>query len=137
MAHLRHDLLEAVEAAPLGIDVLLVDLIGEDEQSMLVGESNNVLDVRTSEHLPRGIARIDDHYGPDIIARAVLLEGALELFGAQRPVIVFVEVVSSLAEVELLDGRGVERVLGDGDHYAALLSALRATRDEQFEYVLN
>ncbi len=54
---------KGVEGAALVVDVVLVDLVREDEELLLVGEPDDVLDVLLAEDLPRGVARVDDHEG--------------------------------------------------------------------------
>jgi hypothetical protein len=46
-------LLKAVELRILGIDVVLIDLVSQQEEMLLVGESDDSLDVLSAQHLRR------------------------------------------------------------------------------------
>lgn len=61
LAHFCHDFLEGVERAVLIIYVVLIDLVGQQEQMMFMSKANNVFDVFASQYLASRITGID-HY---------------------------------------------------------------------------
>lgn len=113
------DGLEAVELA--NKDVGLVDLVGHDDQVLLVGELEDGADVLLGERGAGGVAGVDDDDASDVGA---LLDG-LVVRGTDdvevgSPVLGLVKEVGNSLGVEEGEGGSVERVLGDGDEDAGV-----------------
>lgn len=119
LLHLAQDALEAVELAHE--DVGLVDLVGHNDEVLLVGEVEHGTDVVLGEGGAGRVARVDDDEGADIDAVGLgLLVGLAQGVEIGAPVLRLVEVVGDAGGVEDGEGGCVERVLGDRDEDAGV-----------------
>ena len=116
--HLVFDLLEGVEGLQiLLVDILLIHLIGQQNNTPLVTESNNLLHIILRQDLAGGIARIDDDEGARNAAlRDRRLETSLQLLIRQRPSFRLVQIIRQLRSSQQCDRRRVEGILRDGNH---------------------
>lgn len=134
-------------------------LISHDEQVLLMGEVQHLLDTLLALHLtcrrtkttgvvaevqPRvwpplteptcGVPGVDDAEDSGLAVLLGCLVGSLQLLSVQSPAVGFVQVVVHLHGLQLRDGSGVERILRDGDHHACPGQAL--TRHQQLQDAL-
>lgn len=117
--HLTESLFEAVERSLLWlINVRLVDLIGEHDQTLLVGELQNFFDLLRQQNAARWIAGVDQNDGSDVTVALLsgFLQGLTDIAHVRGPVLLFIEMVfNSMAAEQRYAGR-VKRVLRDRDH---------------------
>eukprot|EP00756_Hemistasia_phaeocysticola_P044012 Hpha_TRINITY_DN17590_c0_g1::TRINITY_DN17590_c0_g1_i1::g.92423::m.92423 len=128
------DLLEGNELLALPgsrvdlVDVRLVDLVGEHEEVVLLGEEANVEDLLLRQHSSGGVARVDDAQSPHFLTRPHgLVVSTLELGQLEGPPRLLVEVVRSGLHAEHRETRRVQRVLREGDHEGRLLASTTET----------
>lgn len=94
--HLTGKLLERVKFSALSVNVLLVDLVGQYEQSPLIAPSNYALDVLSTQHLTGRISGIYDADCARLAASQRLTVRSLQLINIQRPIVIFIQIVSNL-----------------------------------------
>ena len=143
LAHVVGDLSEGDEGVLLSVDVLLVDLIGEEDNVLVDAEVDELLHHLVAEalgmkperggYLAGGVAGVDDDDGldADVLLLGLFERGAHGLHG-HAPSVVLVQVVVDLGASVEGDGGGVERVLGDGEKHTVLLGV-----DEHQQAVLD
>lgn len=107
-----------MEFAAFRVDVILVDLVGKDEELLLLRELNDVLDVLLGQHLAGRVPGVDDDDGSGVAGLAGLGQGALQLRNVQRPVARFVQVVSDLMEKKK---KGENKISSNKNHSVCFL----------------
>ena len=111
------------------VQVGLVDFVGEEDEVVLRAEAHELLHRGLVEHRARRVARVDDHerLGLDALPDG-LGDGCLDRGRGRGPAGLLVQVVGDAHARVRGEGRGVERVLGDGNEDAGL-----GARDEHRE----
>lgn len=114
LLELTEDSLEAVELA--NEDICLVDLVGHNNEVLLVGELKDGTDVLLGQRGTGRVAGVDDDDASDVDTVGLgLFIGAADRLEVGAPVLGLVEVVGDGSGVDEREGGGVEGVLRDGD----------------------
>jgi hypothetical protein len=111
-AHLVQDLAQGDELTLLGVHVLLVDLVGHDEDVVLVAELDNLFEVAAAHDLTRGVSWVDHDNGAGNEPRlSTVVDLLLEGLSVQGPALIFLQVVGQESSVSEGKKRGVKGVL--------------------------
>jgi len=134
LTHLISNLTEAGELGTILIKVLLIHLIGEQNDTALDAEADNVLHALDAENLTSGVVGVDHDETTALDALgSCLLIAAVELSGHERPASLLVERIADLATVVKGEKRSIERILRSGSHDSNLL----VLTNEKVEHVTN
>ena len=128
------DLFERREGVRLArVQVRLVHLVGEQDEVVLLAETDDAAHGRLVEERARRVARVDDHerFGLEPVDLDRLADRGFDVRRGRRPAGLLVEVVRDRGARVRGERRGVERVLRDRDEDAGLVGAGDERRDEQ------
>mmetsp|Transcript_58737 Transcript_58737/g.182165 ORF Transcript_58737/g.182165 Transcript_58737/m.182165 type:complete len:422 (+) Transcript_58737:55-1320(+) len=127
----RGDHLVAGREGHAPVDVLLVDLVGQDDQTVAVGEANQLLEMLLPEALACRVAGVDDHHRAHLdTLRAGRVQRRLQALHAQTPAGVLVQVVAHEPAAVEGDGGRVQRVLRQGHEDAVMLAAEQSFQEQ-------
>ena len=114
------------------VQVRLVDFVREQDEVVLLAETDEALHRRLVEQCARRVARVDDHerFGFDTVLIDRLADRGFDVRRGRRPVRLFVEVVGDPHALVRRERRRVQRVLRDRNEDAGL-GARDERRDEQ------
>mmetsp|Transcript_15525 Transcript_15525/g.52383 ORF Transcript_15525/g.52383 Transcript_15525/m.52383 type:complete len:495 (-) Transcript_15525:215-1699(-) len=106
------------KALPARVNVLLVHLVRQQHEPLAHAEVHHPLQGGPREDLARGVARVNEHAGPGILAQGPgLVHGPLERLLRHRPVAALVQQVALLVRAQQGDEAAVDGVLGHGEEH--------------------